>query len=72
MSRPDAERLARVNAIWLPMDGNVSFEAMERRILTEALTRRRSPVSLTARVFGTTREKLRYRAQKYGLEATDR
>jgi len=59
------------DALWLPMDGSMSLEAMERRILAEALERNHSNVSLTARVFGTTREKLRYRVQKYGLKATD-
>ena len=40
-------------------------------ILTEALTRNSENVSLTARVLGTTREKLRYRVQKYGLKTSD-
>ena len=59
------------DSLSLPMDGSMSLDAMEQRIISEALVRNESNVSLTARVFGTTREKLRYRIQKYGLKATD-
>jgi DNA-binding NtrC family response regulator len=55
----------------LPLDGSVSLDEMERRILSEALARNGDNVSLTARVLGTTREKLRYRVQKYGLKTSD-
>ncbi|MCB0562551.1 MAG: hypothetical protein KDD09_26550, partial [Phaeodactylibacter sp.] len=57
--------------ICLPLDGSLTLEAMERSILTEALARNDDNVSLTARVLGTSREKLRYRVQKYGLQAND-
>jgi two-component system response regulator AtoC len=57
--------------ICLPLDGSVSFDEMERKILIEALMRNDDNVSLTARVLGTTREKLRYRVQKYGLKIND-
>jgi two-component system response regulator AtoC len=62
---------ANANSLCVPMDGSMSLDAMEQRIISEALARNESNVSLTARVFGTTREKLRYRIQKYGLKATD-
>jgi DNA-binding NtrC family response regulator len=55
----------------LPLDGAMSLDEMERRILSEALTRNGDNVSLTARVLSTTREKLRYRVQKYGLKTSD-
>lgn len=55
----------------LPLDGTLSLDEMERSILTEVLARNASNVSLTARVLGTTREKLRYRVQKYQLKASD-
>ena len=55
----------------LPLDGGMSLDEMERRILSEALKRNGDNVSLTARVLGTTREKLRYRVQKYGLKTSD-
>lgn len=57
--------------ICLPLDGSASLDEMERGILTEALLRNGDNVSLTARVLGTTREKLRYRVQKYGLKTSD-
>lgn len=58
-------------SLCLPLDGSMSFDDMERRIITEALARHGANVSLTARSFGTTREKLRYRVQKYGLKTQD-
>lgn len=57
--------------ICLPLDGSVSLDEMERSILTETLTRNGDNVSQTARVLGTTREKLRYRVQKYSLKTSD-
>lgn len=57
--------------ICLPLDGSLSLDAMERSILIEALARNAENVSLTARVLHTTREKLRYRVQKYGLKTSD-
>lgn len=55
----------------LPLDGSLSLDEMERSILTEVLARNSSNVSLSARVLGTTREKLRYRVQKYQLKTSD-
>lgn len=55
----------------LTMDGDLSFDEMERRIVEMALRRHEFNVSLTARAYGTTREKLRYRVRKYGLRASD-
>jgi len=55
----------------LPLDGSLGLDEMERRILAEALARNGDNVSLTARVLGITREKLRYRVQKYGLKTSD-
>lgn len=57
--------------ICLPLDGSVTLDEMECKILTETLLRNSDNVSLTARVLGTTREKLRYRVQKYGLKTSD-
>jgi two-component system response regulator AtoC len=70
---PDAAPGAQTDGdrICLPLDGTMSLDEMERGILTEALVRNDDNVSLTARVLGTTREKLRYRVQKYGLKTSD-
>ncbi len=55
----------------VPLDGTMTLDEMERRILKETLRRNGANVSLTARLLGTTREKLRYRVQKYGLKTSD-
>lgn len=64
-------QLAGGSGITLPLDGSLSLDAMEKAILAEALARNGSNVSRTARVLGTTREKLRYRVGKYQLKAND-
>ena len=63
--------VAEGDRICLALDGSLSLDQMERSILSEALARNSDNVSLTARVLGTTREKLRYRVQKYGLKTSD-
>jgi two-component system, NtrC family, response regulator AtoC len=64
-AQSDGDRLC------LPLDGSLSLDQMERAILSEALSRNEDNVSLAARVLGTTREKLRYRVNKYGLKVND-
>ena len=67
-----AEAVQRdADRICLPLDGSLSLDEIERSILTEALARNDDNVSLTARVLGTTREKLRYRVYKFGLKTSD-
>jgi len=67
-----AEAVEAVTGRWcLPLDGAMTLDDMEQRILGEALRRNGDNVSRTARVLGTTREKLRYRVQKYGLKTSD-
>src|SRR5262245_9210557 len=55
----------------LPMDGSLSLEEMERRIVSEALERADHNVTAAARLLGTSRETLRYRVNKYGLKSSD-
>jgi len=59
------------NGLRLPLDGSLSLDEIEKAVLSSALARNGANVSQTARVLGTTREKLRYRVQKYGLKAVD-
>ena len=54
--------------VCLPLDGSMALEDMDRHIIKTALDRNRHNVTATARVLGTTRETLRYRINKYGLE----
>ena len=55
------------NHIILPLDGSLSLEDMDRYIVSTALERAGNNMSAAARTLGTTRQTLRYRAQKYGL-----
>lgn len=56
------------DTIRLPLDGSLSLHDMEQRILQSVLERTGYNVAAAARLLGTTRETLRYRVQKYGLE----
>ncbi|HKJ07453.1 MAG TPA: sigma-54 dependent transcriptional regulator [Gammaproteobacteria bacterium] len=55
--------------VWLPLDGSMALDKMERFIIKTALERHGHNVTATARALGTTRETLRYRVQKYSLTA---
>ncbi|MEJ2058965.1 MAG: sigma-54 dependent transcriptional regulator [Gammaproteobacteria bacterium] len=54
--------------VWLPLDGTMTLEDMERHILETALKRHQYNVTATARALATTRETLRYRVNKYRLK----
>ena len=51
----------------LPFDGSLSLEDMDKFIIQAALERTDYNVTAAARLLGTTRQTLRYRAQKYEL-----
>jgi two-component system response regulator AtoC len=51
----------------LPLDGSLSLDDMERRVIQEALARAQGNVTRAARLLGTTRQTLRYRIEKHGL-----
>jgi transcriptional regulator with GAF, ATPase, and Fis domain len=53
------------------MDGTVTLDEMERRIVSAALERADYNVTAAARLLGTSRETLRYRVGKYGLKSRD-
>jgi two-component system response regulator AtoC len=55
----------------LPLDGSLSLDDMERKIVSEALERSNYNVTAAARLLGTSRETLRYRVNKYGLKSED-
>ena len=52
----------------LPLDGSIPLDEMERRIIAVALERSGDNLTAAARLLGTTRQTLRYRAQKHGLK----
>ncbi len=53
--------------LWLPLDGSMALEDMDRHIIRRALERNNFNVTAAARALGATRETLRYRIQKYNL-----
>lgn len=57
--------------LWLPLDGSITLDEMDRRIVKAALERASFNITAAARLLGSTRQTLRYRAQKYGLKAED-
>jgi two-component system, NtrC family, response regulator AtoC len=62
---------AVVRQLHLPLDGSLSLDEMERKIVSEALERSDHNVTAAARLLGTSRETLRYRVNKYGLKSVD-
>jgi len=59
------------HGLHFPMDGRLSLDDMERRIVSEALERSDYNVTAAARLLGTSRETLRYRVKKYGLKSEE-
>jgi DNA-binding NtrC family response regulator len=55
------------NGIFLPLDGSLSLQDIEKYVIQEVLNRTDENVTAAARMLGTTRETLRYRVQKYNL-----
>jgi len=55
------------DGVWLPLDGSLSLEEMEKNIVETALARAEGNVTGAARLLKTTRETLRYRVEKFGL-----
>jgi two-component system response regulator AtoC len=59
------------DAITLPFDGSMSLEEMDKQIVQTALERHDYNLTAAARQLGTTRQTLRYRAQKHDLKAPE-
>ncbi len=55
------------DGVWLPLDGSLSLEDMEKAIVEAALARSEGNVTGAARLLKSTRETLRYRVEKFGL-----
>jgi DNA-binding NtrC family response regulator len=58
------------DVVAVPLDGSMSFEAMEKLIIEAALQRDGHNVMAAARRLGVTRETLRYRMARHGLQRT--
>ena len=59
------------DVLQLPLDGSLSLEEMEAHIIRVALERSNYNATAAARSLGTTRQKLRYRAQKHGVQSPE-
>jgi DNA-binding NtrC family response regulator len=56
------------SGLTLPLDGSMTLDDMEECIIRTMLERHNYNVMAAVRALGTTRETLRYRIRKYGLE----
>ncbi len=57
--------------IFLPLDGSMALDDMDRFIIKTALERADNNLTGAARALGATRETLRYRVRKYNLKTVD-
>jgi DNA-binding NtrC family response regulator len=61
----------RDDCLCLPMDGSLGLDDMVGRIIETMLARHSNNVAETSRVLKTTREKVRYRIEKYNIKRSD-
>jgi len=61
----------RGDCLCLPMDGSLGLDDMVGRIIETTLERHGNNVAETSRVLKTTREKVRYRIEKYNIKRSD-
>jgi len=54
--------------MFIPLDGSLSLQDIEKHILQEALNRSNNNVTAAARMLRATRETMRYRVQKHHLK----
>ena len=54
--------------LWIPLDGSMNLDDMDRFIIETTLNRHHGNVAGAARALGATRETLRYRVRKYRLK----
>ncbi|MGH8547290.1 MAG: sigma-54-dependent transcriptional regulator [Methylococcales bacterium] len=59
---------AEGEGLTIPLDGRMNLDDMDRYIIQNALARSQFNITAAARALGTTRETLRYRIRKYGLD----
>jgi DNA-binding NtrC family response regulator len=62
---------ASEQGIYLPLDGSMALDDMDRFIINTALERADNNLTAAARALGATRETLRYRVRKYNLKTVD-
>ena len=65
---PDPSLPDEAAALHFPLDGTLSLEEMEAQVIREALKRSGLNVTAAARLLGVSRQTLRYRIDKHGIE----
>lgn len=65
---PPTVPAATENGLVIPLDGSMALDDMDRYIIETVLNRTDGNVAAAARALGTTRDTLRYRIRKYGLQ----
>ena len=68
---PTLKPKASEQGIYLPLDGSMALDDMDRFIIKTALERADNNLTAAARALGATRETLRYRVRKYNLKTVD-
>jgi two-component system response regulator AtoC len=63
---------AEEDAIYIPLDGSMNLDDMDRHIIETTLERTGHNTVAAARALGTSRETLRYRIRKYGIKTPER
>jgi DNA-binding NtrC family response regulator len=58
------------SGLFLPLNGSISLNDMEKHIIQHAMNRSDNNVTAAAKMLGVTRETLRYRVQKYCIRET--
>jgi DNA-binding NtrC family response regulator len=73
LENKDGHTQAKSNeqGIFLPLDGSMALDDMDRFIIKTALERADNNLTAAARALGATRETLRYRVRKYNLNSVD-
>ncbi len=66
-----AEKTSSQPCLYLPLDGSMALDDMDKFIIKAALERADNNLTAAARDLGTTRETLRYRVKKYHLNGID-
>ena len=66
-SPASAAPLHSSGGLYIPLDGSMDLDDMDRYIIETTLNAHQGNVTAAARALGTTRETLRYRVRKYGL-----
>ena len=71
LSNESAYNQSETQGIFLPLDGSMVLDDMDRVIIKTALELAENNLTAAARALGTTRETLRYRVRKYNLKIID-